>query len=595
MVFPFCDWHTHTQRSDGRLTPLQLVRKAYAAGIRVMSITDHNYTEVLTNLRRIIADEFAEEMVLVQGAEISALYTDGKGVEHELHIVALGFDPNNPDIKELLAAHQPDRKPYIDAILKKLKEDCGGIDLGTYESIQAQFPTTKYIGRMVLARLLFEKGYTSSVDESFDIFLGSHGERRAYIKNPLRYADLDTVVRTIIKAGGIPILAHLLYYDLDDGNRTGGVEKELLVRTFKELVTAYGGTGGMEVYYTRYKDVNERLYLLRLAQKYNLLISGGSDYHEQESWESLNHRLSCSACQDLLNHLGIKVNYPLPPAPLHVLSGFSGVGKGTIAAKVEGRWIGGKPVALIQSYTSRAPRSENDSYTFVTREAFAAMAEANKFLEYNDGYSNHSYGTPVDSVRTAIESNKAILLEIDRTGLIRLLTDGKINPKLVRSVFVVANAAVDVATRLYLRGTESQAQIKRRLEAAIQESYYLNLYDAVIVNDIVEDAVDAVIDAFEGNPPENTFDPVRFRTEMEEVLTTYWRTPKGLLYDPVEDTAGYQEAMTQINKQLANEFSREETEAINCPAVWLRKKELLKTQGIHWRTPSEMNPDHSFA
>ena len=220
MLTPFCDFHTHTTRSDGRLSPIELVRKAYAAGIRVLSITDHNYTEDLSPLRKAVADEFDEEMILVQGAEISALYNDGNEVEHELHIVALGFDPDNPNMKALLAAHQPDRKPYIDAILKKLRDDCG-IDIGTYESIQSQFPTTKYIGRMVLARLLFEKGYTSSVDQSFDVYLGSHGERKAYVKNPLRYSSLETVIRTVIQAGGIPILAHLLYFDLDNGNRTG--------------------------------------------------------------------------------------------------------------------------------------------------------------------------------------------------------------------------------------------------------------------------------------------------------------------------------------------------------------------------------------
>lgn len=591
MVFPFCDWHTHTQRSDGRLTPLQLVRKAYAAGIRVMSITDHNYTEDLTDLCKIIADEFDEEMILVQGAEISALYTDSKGVEHELHIVALGINPEDKNLKALLAAHQPDRKPYIDSILKKLRDDCG-IDIGTYESIQDQFPTTKYIGRMILARLLFEKGYTSSVDESFDIFLGSHGERRAYVKNPLRYSSLETVVRIIIQAGGIPILAHLLYYDFNE-SRVGGTEKEQLVRTFKELATKYGGVGGMEVYYTRYKDVNERLYLLKLAQRFNLLLSGGSDYHEQESWESLDHRLSCSACQDLLDHLGIKVDYPLPPAPLYIESGYSGVGKGTISKILKDRQINGKDVALIQSYTSRAPRSENDPYTFVTREMFAAMAEANKFLEYNDKYSDNSYGTPVASVRAAIESNKAVLLEIDRTGLIHLLTDGKINPKLVRSVFIVADAE-DVAIRLYLRGTESQPKIHRRLETAIQESHYLDLYDAVIVNDVVDDAVEAVIDAFEGRSHESTFDPVKFRSDMNEVLTTYWRTPDGLMYDPVEDTAEYYGAMVSIHKQLAEEFPADMLEAHYCPEVWQRKQMLLKAQGIHWRTPEEMNPQHSF-
>lgn len=293
------------------------------------------------------------------------------------------------------------------------------------------------------------------------------------------------------------------------------------------------------------------------------------------------------------DHLGTEANYLLPPVNIYVISGFSGVGKGTICQILKDRQIHGKDVTLIQSYATRPPQSKNDPYTFVTREKFAAMAEANKFLEYNDAYSDNSYGTPLDSVRAAIEDNKAVLLEIDRTGLLHLLTDGKVYPKLVHSVFIVADA-VDVATRLYLRGTETQPKIRRRLETAIQESYHLDLYDAVIVNDIVEDAVDAVIAAFEGNLPENTFNPVRFRTEMEEVLTTYWRTPEGLLYDPVEDTTGYQEAMTLINKQLANEFSREKIEASYCPAVWLRKKELLKAQGIHWRTPEEMNPDHNF-
>lgn len=592
MVTPFCDFHTHTQRSDGRLTPIELVKKAYAAGIRVLSITDHNYTEDLTELRKYAASAFDEEMILVQGAEISALYVDGTGKELELHIVALNFR-DDPNMTALLAAHQPDRKPYIDAILKRLKDECS-VDIGSYESIRAQFPDKSYIGRMTLARIMTDRGITTSVDDAFDRYLGSHGERRAYVKNPLRYSDLDTVVRTIIKAGGTPILAHLLYYDLDDGNRTGGEEKERLVRTFKQMVTAYGGVGGMEVYYTRYKDVNERLYLLQIAQKYNLLISGGSDYHEQESWESLEHRTSCSACSNLLDHLGIKVNYPLVPTPLHVLSGFSGVGKGTIAEKLKDRQIDGKPVALIQSYTSRPQRSENDPYTFVTREEFAAMVQSNKFLEFNSDFAQGGgYGTPVDAVRAAIESNKAVLLEIDRTGLMHLLADGKICPDLVRSVFLAADA-VDVAIRLYLRGTETQSKIQRRLETGIQESYYLGLYDAVIVNDVVDDAVEAVIEAFEGKTCESTFDSVKFRADMDEVLTTYWRTHDGLMYDPVEDTVEYYEAMVSIHKQLAEEFPANMLKAHYCPEVWRRKQMMLKAQGIHWRTPEEMNPQHSF-
>lgn len=519
MYFPWCDFHTHTTRSDGRLSPIQLVRKAYAAGIRVLSITDHNYSEDLSLLRKAIADEFDEEMVLVQGSEVSAIYVDGKGSEHELHVVALGFDPNDPNMKALLAAHQPDRKPYIDAILKRLKEECD-IDIGSYENIREQFPDKSYIGRMTLARLMTDRGITASVDEAFDRYLGSHGERKAYVKNALRYSSLETVIRTVIQAGGIPILAHLLYFDLDNGNRTGGEEKDRLVRTFSELVKKHGGVGGMEVYYTRYKDMGERLYLLRIAQKYGLLISAGSDFHAQESWESLDHRTSCSACSDLLEHLGIKVNYPLQPADLYVMSGYSGVGKGTIAEILKARQIDGKPVALIQSYTNRAPRSEKDPYTFVTREEFTAMAKAHKFLEFNDAYAKNGYGTPVAAVREAIERDHAVLLEIDRVGLLHLMTDGKVNPNLIHSAFIVAGAAV-VEMRLRLRGTEPMEKIRSRLETAKEESYHLDLYDAVIENLVVEHAVSDVIAAFEGNPPANNFDPVKFRADMDQILTTY--------------------------------------------------------------------------
>lgn len=519
MFAPFCDFHTHTQCSDGRLTPVELIRKAYDAGIRVLSITDHNYTEDLAPLRKAVADEFDEEMVLVQGSEVSALYVEGKGSEHELHIVALGFDPDDPNMKSLLTAHQPDRKPYIDAILKRLKDECD-VDIGSYESIRAQFPEKSYIGRMALARIMTDRGITASVDEAFDRYLGSHGERRAYVKNPLRYSSLETVLRTIIQAGGIPILAHLLYFDLDNGNRTGGEEKERLVRTFKELVDTYGGIGGMEVYYTRYKDMNERLYLLQMARKYGLLISGGSDYHEQETWETLEHRTSCSACSDLLDCLGIKVNYSLVPAPLYALSGFSGVGKGTIAEQMKDRQIDGKPVALIQSYTSRPRRSEKDPYIFVTREEFAAMALTNKFLEFNDAYAQNGYGTPVAAVREAVERNHAVLLEIDRVGLLHLLTDGKINPNLIHSAFIVADAAA-VEMRLRLRGTEQMEKIRSRLETAKEESFHLDLYDAVIENLVVDDAVSAVIASFEGNLSVNNFDSVKFRADMDQVLTTY--------------------------------------------------------------------------
>ena len=122
----FVDLHTHTTRSDGMLPPRELVKAAYDVGIRVLAITDHNMTESLAELRA----EFPE-MKLIQGAEVSARYIDGTGVEHELHIIAVDFDPDNPKNKEMLARHQPDSRSRIEQILAKLREN--GINLGTYD------------------------------------------------------------------------------------------------------------------------------------------------------------------------------------------------------------------------------------------------------------------------------------------------------------------------------------------------------------------------------------------------------------------------------------------------------------------------------
>ena len=516
MFSPYVDLHTHTTQSDGRLTPQELIQAAQDAGICVMSITDHNYTEDLGDLR---AD--FPEMTLIQGAEVSALYTDGTGAEHELHIVALGFDPKDPGMQSMLARHQPDRRPYIEMILDKLREN--GIDLGTYDDIVARCPNTKYVGRMALARCLFEDGYTTSVDQSFDIYLGVHGERRAYIKNPLRYDSLDNVVRTIIHAGGTPILAHLLMYDLDNGNRSGGKEKNRLVRHFKQLTDRYGSAGGMEVFYTRY-NTEDRLYLLGMARKYGLLLSAGSDYHQQEEWETLDHRISCSACCNLLDHLGIQVDYTLQPSALCVLSGFSGVGKGTVCAHLSNGFVNGKPIALIRSVTNRPPRNDGEYYTFVTKEDFAALAEQHQFLEYNDAYIGNGYATPAWEVRSAIESGRPPLLEIDRVGLYRLLTDGKIDPALVRSVFLAAPAA-EVARRLCLRGTETESAILRRLETAVLESDHLKLYNAVIVNQNIDQTVADTVKVFEGTAVESSFDIKTFQTEMKEIISALSQRP----------------------------------------------------------------------
>lgn len=579
MIKPYIDLHCHTNLSDGNLTPQELVDLARASGIRVLAITDHNYFDenIFNSLR-----EQNQDIQFITGAEISCLYYDSMGQEHELRVPALGFDPANEELKAVLAHNQPDRRPYVNRILDKLRDN--SIDLGSYDEIKARYPDTKYIGRMAIARCMYEEGYTSSIDESFDIYLSAHGEARAYVKNPLRFVSLETAVSAILHAGGVATLGHLLYYKMDES------ENERLVKYFKSLT---GDRGALEVYYARY-DAPKRLYLLQLSQKYGLMPSAASDYHAQEKWERLDNHFSYSVCREILDCLGVQVDDAVPPVDFLVASGFSGAGKGTILKKIvdEKRLVNGQPIKVIVSVTTRDPRGPQDSYIFTSSEHFAEMVKNNHFLEHNDTYSKHGYGTPISGVRDAVESGYIPCLEIDRVGLLRLLTDGKVNHHNIRSVFVCASAA-DVAKRLITRRTETKEAILRRLKTSREEASYMCMYDNIVINSNLEEATEKVLRAFNGDTCKDAFDSTLFQADMDTILNDFG-TEAHIWSDPVESTAAYQTAMIIIRKQLDTEFPEDERVFGICHTIWGRQKELLAACGIDWLSPAEMNPTVCF-
>ena len=287
----YIDLHTHSLRSDGAYPPAQLCAMARDAGIKILALTEHNHTDDLSKLRM----QFPE-LHLVQGAEISCLYTTTQGKEVEIHMVALGVDPSHPRFKALLANNNPDRVPYINAILDRLRQ-CG-MDLGTYEDMCRRYPDPRRIGRMNIATCMKELGYVSSVKDAFDIYIGSFGERRAYVPNPARYVPMEEAVSTIIAAGGVPVLAHLFYYTLDDQ------ENLRLVETFKKLA---GDHGGMEVYYGLYTQ-EQRDKLKQIADRYGLMYSAASDFHGQHEKDRLDHHFLSTDCQAILEHLGLGVD-----------------------------------------------------------------------------------------------------------------------------------------------------------------------------------------------------------------------------------------------------------------------------------------------
>ena len=284
----FVDFHVHTLRSDGVDSPETILAQARACGIGILAITDHNYA-----LDPAPYTDAYPDIRLIQGCEFSSKYLNSKGQEKELHIVGLGFDPKHPLIQEVLRKNQPNREPYINAILAKLREL--DIHVGTYEELIAEHPDSLHVGRSHIAMKMHRLGYVSTPEEAFDEYIGGFGRRRAYVENPLTYVSPQECIHAIKEASGIPILAHLYYYQVEEAE-----QRELLC-LFKSLA---GDRGGMETDYAAYSP-EQRANLRKLAKEYDLLPSAASDYHGKHKGETLAQGFKEEDFQALLSALGI--------------------------------------------------------------------------------------------------------------------------------------------------------------------------------------------------------------------------------------------------------------------------------------------------
>ena len=266
----YIDLHTHTNLSDGKLSPEELIHRAIAAGIRVLAITDHNAVQPeLPRLRR----QFPQ-IELVTGCEFSCREPD---IVTEIHIVGLDFDADHPAIVLALQRNRLDRRPRVEAILKRLREECG-IDLGSYEQLLAENPGSKFVGRAHIAQKMFRLGFVESVDRAYEEYIGDFGMRRAFVEKNLAYIPMEDAVGAILAAGGIAILAHPLYYKLTEAR-------------LEQLVAKAAALGcmAMEVEYPCY-DEAQQVYLSEMALRHGLLHSAGSDYHGIREGDTLEQR-----------------------------------------------------------------------------------------------------------------------------------------------------------------------------------------------------------------------------------------------------------------------------------------------------------------
>lgn len=168
---------------------------------------------------------------------------------------------------------------------------------------------------------------------------------------------------------------------------------------------------------------------------------------------------------------------------LTVISGFSGAGKGTIMKELIDKY----DYFLSISATTRQPREgEQDGvhYHFVSREQFENMISQGDLIEWAEYVGNY-YGTPKKFVEEQLAKGKDVLLEIEMQG--GMLVKKQFPDALL--LFVTPPTADDLKTRLSGRGTETEEQIAKRLKRASEEVVYMNDYEYIIVNDILENAV----------------------------------------------------------------------------------------------------------
>jgi predicted metal-dependent phosphoesterase TrpH len=244
------DLHLHTTRSDGKLTPTELVRLVASRGVTVAAITDHDSTEGL--------DEAFEEAAkhpglrLIAGIEISADHAIGKG---DLHILGYFLDYHDRAFQDELRRFRDGRLDGARHMVDKLA------DLGLpveFERVQA-IARDASIGRPHIAQAMVERGYIKNVKEAFNEYLQDGG--KAHIARP--HITMEGAVKLIQSVGGVAVLAHPLYME-----------------TYPEILPQLKrmGFAGMEVHYGEF-DRAQRQELARQADEYGLLCCGGSDYH----------------------------------------------------------------------------------------------------------------------------------------------------------------------------------------------------------------------------------------------------------------------------------------------------------------------------
>ena len=249
------DLHIHSTASDGRLTPSDIVREAVERGLTYIALTDHDSVDGIAPAQA--AARAFPGLKVIPGVEISTDIPQG-----EVHVLGYFIDYTDPELRASLKRFKNSRLRRAQGMVAKLANL--GIHLD-WQRVQ-EIAGGSSIGRPHIAQAMLEKGYIGSIRQAFTEYLSRDGP--AYVeREKMTPAE---AVELIVNAQGLAVLAHPLTFN----------DPEAMIIELKAA-----GLVGIEAYYDGYtaEEINR---LVGLADKHNLIATGGSDYHGLDPTET---------------------------------------------------------------------------------------------------------------------------------------------------------------------------------------------------------------------------------------------------------------------------------------------------------------------
>ena len=268
------DMHIHTTSSDGTLNPEEIIRLAILSNVKTLAITDH---DTLLGTKSVLGTD-PRGLEIYSGIELSALVRTGKA---RIHILGYDFNVNGEEINKAVEFVDKCSEYNFKLYIRCLEEKFPEINIPTEdveEVLELRRKTGKNIGRVDIAHILIKHGYGVDPNHEFpEDYTAQDIVFEKYL-NPVKYQvqeekmgiTEEECIAAIKNSGGIVSLAH------PSSLRVSDEELEEKVKHYKEL-----GLDALEVYHPN-NSRRQRAFYYSLAKKYNLLISGGTDYHGYE-------------------------------------------------------------------------------------------------------------------------------------------------------------------------------------------------------------------------------------------------------------------------------------------------------------------------